>query len=281
MRFLCISGGGVWGVGVAHFCKLMSSRIAEPREYFEGFAGTSTGAIIAACFAHGLTSKEVDDLYRSKIKKIFTKNSWWARLKPSTPRYTNRELKKILEEIFGNTKMHQLKKPCWITAWRVNGKNNNKVWGPQSSKLVRDVVLASASAPTYFPVHNIEGTEYMDGGLWANNPAMCAICDSNYVKLDDLKVLTLITSGNQRGVKTGNMGYIKLGKYLASRLITGRVTGTDYMVQRLVKNSYTVCPEIRTNYDLDDVKACNKIRRVWEAEYSRVQVLLQKFMNNI
>ena len=109
MRILSITGGGVWGAGVAYFNRLVSKKIAEPSEYFEGFAGTSTGAIIAACYAHGLGAYEVDDLYRKKVGKIFTKNNWFKRLAPAVPRYTNREFKKILKEVFGDTRMCDLR----------------------------------------------------------------------------------------------------------------------------------------------------------------------------
>lgn len=281
MKILSVTGGGVWGAGVAYFNTLMARAIADPKDYFDGFAGTSTGAIIAACYAYGLNADEVDRLYRDKVKKIFTKNSWYKRLNPSTPTYTHKYFKQILAEVFGDVRMCDLPRACWITAWRVNGPNNNKVWGPNSRALVRDVVLASASAPTYFPVYTIGDTQYMDGGLWANNPTLCAICGSDYVNLNDLKVLTLVTGGNSPGVKTGNMGYIKLAKYLSQKLITGRVTGTDYFVQDLIKDSLTICPTIKENYDLDDVDACPKIRRVWEAEFSRTRVLLSKFLANV
>ena len=205
MKILSISGGGVWGAGVAYFGKLMAKGVTEPRDYFDGFSGTSTGAIIAACYAHGLNSNEIDKLYRSKVRKIFTKNPWYKRVIPSVPRYTSREFKKVLNNVFGDTRMCDLDKPCWLVAWRVNGENNNKVFGPDDNTFVRDAVLASASAPTYFPVHTIDGTEYMDGGLWANNPALVALCGCD-TKPDGVKMLTLVTGGTQDNKKTGNMG---------------------------------------------------------------------------
>jgi hypothetical protein len=44
---------------------------------------------------------------------------------------------------------------------------------------VADAVLATTAAPTYFP-HAIiqEGSCYVDGGIWANNPGMAAFVES-------------------------------------------------------------------------------------------------------
>jgi patatin-like phospholipase/acyl hydrolase len=42
-----------------------------------------------------------------------------------------------------------------------------------------DVIMATAAAPTYFPHVEIEeGSAYVDGGLWANNPSMVAVVES-------------------------------------------------------------------------------------------------------
>ena len=48
-----------------------------------------------------------------------------------------------------------------------------------------DVVLATTAAPTYFP-HTVinEGSAYVDGGLWANNPSMVAYVEA--IKIAEL-----------------------------------------------------------------------------------------------
>ena len=227
-----------------------------------------------------LTFLQVDYLYQNNVDDIFTKYPWYKRLQPSCPRYDNKHFKKVLKEVFGDAKMTDLKKPCYIAAWRTNGPNNNKVFDHTDDVLIRDVVLASASAPTYFDTHTIGDTEYMDGGLWSNNPALCAVsgCGED---LENIKLLSLVTGGTQECNKTGNMGLLSLAKYLGSKLITGRVTGTDYFVRKLVKDSLTICPEVKEDYGLDDVENVHRIRRIWELEYSNSNKDLNKFLKNI
>jgi hypothetical protein len=50
-----------------------------------------------------------------------------------------------------------------------------------SGLLMSDVALATSAAPFYFPVANsslVPGGEYIDGGLWANNPALVGLIEA-------------------------------------------------------------------------------------------------------
>src|SRR6202023_1043255 len=38
--------------------------------------------------------------------------------------------------------------------------------------------MATAAAPTYFPVYRDRGRFFADGGVWANNPVMIALVDA-------------------------------------------------------------------------------------------------------
>ena len=96
---LCLSveGGGALGIGpLAFMCRMEQDLGKKISDLTSAFAGTSTGAIIAACLAEGMSAHEVFDLYRSNLKKIFTKYSWYKRLQPKCPTYDNTNLKKLL-----------------------------------------------------------------------------------------------------------------------------------------------------------------------------------------
>jgi hypothetical protein len=43
---------------------------------------------------------------------------------------------------------------------------------------ISDAVIASSSAPTYFPHHQIGDNAYVDGGLWAADPSMLALAET-------------------------------------------------------------------------------------------------------
>jgi hypothetical protein len=62
--------------------------------------------------------------------------------------------------------------------------------------LVKDAVLASCSAPTYFDPHRLNEYLLADGGLWANNPALAAVIDAQKrlgVAQDDIQILSIGT----------------------------------------------------------------------------------------
>ncbi|MEW5953304.1 MAG: patatin-like phospholipase family protein [Bacillota bacterium] len=47
--------------------------------------------------------------------------------------------------------------------------------------LLVDVALSTSAAPTYFPIammDTFEGAQLIDGGIWANNPALLGIIES-------------------------------------------------------------------------------------------------------
>lgn len=65
---------------------------------------------------------------------------------------------------------------------------------------LRDAVLASAAAPTYFPAHRIEvlGRRYVDGGLFANAPDFAALTVARklwpHLGVNDIHLLSIGTT---------------------------------------------------------------------------------------
>ena len=83
-RILALDGGGVRGILTLGYLKrieeILSERHHNPKDfrlshYFDLIAGTSTGAIIAACLAKGMKVSEVRALYGKFADSVF-KRSW-------------------------------------------------------------------------------------------------------------------------------------------------------------------------------------------------------------
>ena len=171
---LCLSveGGGALGIGpLAFMCRMEQDLGKKISDLTSAFAGTSTGAIIAACLAEGMSAHEVFDLYRNNLKKIFTKYSWYKRFQPKCPTYDNTNLKKLLQANLKG-KCSDWKKPIYITTTFMNGESVEKIWDLGDKKTDKwFAVLSSTAAPTYFDVLERNGESYCDGGMWANCPA--------------------------------------------------------------------------------------------------------------
>jgi patatin-like phospholipase/acyl hydrolase len=200
-RILSIDGGGLKGIFAAHLLKRIEEEYnIKWLESFQLITGTSTGSIIAAGLASGLTAEDILKLYKKHGELIFKKKHP-LKFGIFSSKYNNNYLKNILKEIFGNKMMSDINIPLIIPATNIGTgsvivfkSQYHKEFYRDKSIYLRDVVLASCSAPTYFDPYRIKEYLLADGGLWANNPALIAIIDAKYrlrQNLKDLKILSL------------------------------------------------------------------------------------------
>src|SRR2546422_2532460 len=83
-KILALDGGGIRGILTVEILakieqvlreKLNRGRAFVLADYFDFFAGTSTGAIIAACLSWGMTLDRIRDFYLQNGKEMFDKAS--------------------------------------------------------------------------------------------------------------------------------------------------------------------------------------------------------------
>lgn len=206
-KILSIDGGGIRGVFPAHIIHCLTQKMAlEPSTHFHMLAGTSTGAIIAAAIACKIEPEKIVDMYKSKGDQIFKKkDSWWPRpLRAGVHSlYDKTNLAAILKDVFGEIKLGDISIPLILPATDIgNGgvhvfkSNYSPGFVRDKNVLVRDAVLASCSAPTYFDPSSVGEYALADGGLWANNPSLAAVIDAQHrlnVNKDDILILSLGT----------------------------------------------------------------------------------------
>lgn len=243
-RILSIDGGGVRGVFPAHVLRRMEESFeADLYDTFDMIAGTSTGAIIAAAIAARVPAREVEELYEKHGQAIFKKVPY----RPdaglvSGSRYSNQCLRQHLDDIFGDTRLGDIKKPLLVPAADIrNGcvhvlkSGYSGVFLRDKAVLLRDAVMASCSAPTYFDPFAIDSYLLADGGLWANNPAWVAVTDAKRrlgVRLEDVRVLTLGTGHSTchySDSKTKNWSFVRgwCGKRLFELILSLQSQSVD------------------------------------------------------
>jgi len=261
-RVLSIDGGGLRGLISARLLHRLNSHpdIAGWLDTVDLFVGTSTGGILALGLATGKSPNEICNLYKNKGKKIFD-DSIWDDIrdlgKTVGADYSNKNLKKELDNMFGGKKLADIKKKVAIPTFDLDNEAvpGERTWKPKifhnfigsgsdGASLVADVALYTSSAPTYFP--SADG--YIDGGVYANNPSIVAIVQAISQKndpleralLDELIVLSIGTGVNLTYIKgkTLNWGYAQWVKPLINILMDG-VTGiSDYQAQQLLADRY-------------------------------------------
>jgi patatin-like phospholipase/acyl hydrolase len=231
-RILSLDGGGIRGVFTA---ALLERLEGETRFNFNQqvdlFAGTSTGGILALGLASGMTPKKCKELYQSLGQEIFTSSPLGKLDDFFFAKYSNVKLRQRLEAVFraqGVETLGDLPKKVLIPTFDLrakpdgqggNGVNNRhsiETWKPKFfhnldepgsdvHQSVVDVALATSAAPSFFP----SSRTYVDGGVMANNPSMCAVAQALKagVALDEITLLSLGTGLNPKFLPGENLNW--------------------------------------------------------------------------
>jgi hypothetical protein len=191
-RILSVDGGGVRGIiPLACLVKLEAHMGKPSREIFDMVAGTSTGSVIAAGIALGVSARGLLALYRRLAEEAFRRlPPWKILLNLGNHRYSNAFISKTLTEMGAEVPLNDLPLDVMITAKNTystrtdffvrDNPGNAGMWGTLP---LRDAVLASIAAPTYFPPHratvkSVEHT-WVDGGVGvAGNPCYQAAVEA-------------------------------------------------------------------------------------------------------
>ncbi len=203
---IAVDGGGIRGVIVTRALSMLEKELGQPcRDIFRLAAGTSTGSIISAGIASGLTARRMYELYIALGKTVF-KQSWRTRLFPlSRYRYEQKPLENALKEAVGSRTLSDFwngtpRTDVVITTFDLQTNHTRfiKPWKEEYKHWpVVKAVLASSSVPTYFPL--IEN-RYADGGVGAySNPCYLAAYEAQNVLNWVPEETTLISLGTGRG----------------------------------------------------------------------------------
>ncbi len=211
-KILSIDGGGIRGVYPAHILKCFEEKLGiNLLESFDMIAGTSTGSIIAAGVACNIRASEMVRMYREHGSDIFNKKKSiipFKRLRKVVQPlfesiYESSSLSDVLKGVFNDSTLGEIKKPLILPATDIgNGGVHvfKSAYDPtflrDRAVKIRDAVLASCSAPTFFDPHKVDEYLLSDGGLWANNPALVAVIDAKKrlgIKYEDIQVVTIGT----------------------------------------------------------------------------------------
>ncbi len=196
-RILCLDGGGIRGLYSAQILKRMKKDCnIDFYNDFDLIVGTSTGSILAGSIVKQIDIEKVIALYVNEGKNIFKKR-WLSRIGLFASKYNPNPLKEQLKAIFENTTLGDIEKPLLINATDIgnstqfvfkttfNGQQdsngNTKELVRDKEILLSDAILASSSAPIFFPPHKIGNFLLADGGLWANSPVLVALAEAKKI----------------------------------------------------------------------------------------------------
>lgn len=288
---LSIDGGGIRGILPGVILSYLEERLrakegdqARLCDYFDLLAGTSTGGILTCLYVTPgkdgrpkFSAQEAVDLYLKNGTEIFSIPfgrrifNWFGLVEA---RYPVEQLERTLKAFLGDARLSQALKPCMITAYEIFQRKTvffNKVDTQKdtiSDYLMRDIARSTSAAPTYFKPAEIFSTYgaplfLIDGGMFANNPSMCAYAEARTLRFSKIlqrddkpdypnateMVMVSIGTGSHgnpyhygRAKKWGVVGWLKP---LIDILMSGNSETVHYQLDQMFG---AVHPANRANY---------------------------------
>ena len=271
-KILSIDGGGIRGIIPGQIMVALEKKLQEKSgrpearlaEYFDFFAGTSTGGILTCISLCPLeedpskarfSAQDAVDLYMKHGEEIFDVNLW-QKIRAGKgyldEKYPASALEKYLKDYFDDIRLSQLIKPCLIPAYDIDRRSSHFFAQQHATKkgegwdfLVRDVCRATSAAPTYFEtalVRSCSGVSYplVDGGVFANNPALCAYSEVRNAKDNptaaEMFIVSIGTGSKHRPYdydKAKNWGAVGWIQPVIDIMMAGASETTDYHLSRM------------------------------------------------
>ena len=272
IRLLSLDGGGIKGILSGQILvrveEMLKDITGDPTtrigDYFDMIAGTSTGGILACAYLmpDGIdrplySAEEVINFYLEHGDDIFHKSFKQKILSGFGilgAEYSSEGLENNLEKYFGMTELKELIKPCLVPSLDTEKrkciffKQHYAKTDISENFYVADLLRGTTSAPTYFKpasIQSLSGETYslVDGGLFANNPTLCAYTEVNKIfeskrnlTVRDVKILSLGTGHNDTIYKNDMIrkwGLIKWAKPSIDMMMSSSGKVTHYELTKL------------------------------------------------
>jgi len=294
-KVLSIDGGGVRGIIPAMVLKEIEERTSKPIcRLFDLIAGTSTGGILGL----GLTvpeqkgsnspkygAEQLLQLYRKHGAEIFPERRLpWLQLgrRLLRPKHSPEGLERVLKEYFEDYRMGDAIQDVMVSGYNTAAetswffKSFRVVDKPERNYLMREVARATSAAPTVLPPAKVispnpELPQYhpiVDGGVFANNPAMCAYVEALTLypglRREDVLLVSLSTGESSPEIKydkAKRWGLVSWGSRILGVVFDGVSDSVDYQLKCLLrpfKTYYRLSPRFGGSKSrLDDASERN------------------------
>ena len=213
LRVLALSGGGYRGLFTCEVLIRLETELKRPiGEVVDLTIGTSVGALIAAGIAHGVPAVAIADAFRSFGPQIFPASGFnkLCQLAFKSP-YRAEPLAAAIDHVLrpsASLIMKEFTANLAITAVSQTASEARIYTSGQfasagrSDLSIKEAILASAAAPTYFPPRRPGAETLVDGGIAANAPELIGLGLVNKVyggALERTRIIAIGTAGPAAG----------------------------------------------------------------------------------
>lgn len=296
-RILSLDGGGIRGVIPATVLMALEQQLGQPiASSFDLIAGTSTGGILALALtipdANGrprYSPADIVKMYVDEGPTIFHASTWekLARLgNLNGPKYGCSGIESVLKQFFGDARLKDALTDVLVTSYEIDTlrdpfffRSRRARQDPTYDFYMRDVARATSAAPTYFEplklqAHPGDANGYyalVDGGVFANNPAMCAYAEARTVDPTRDLVLVSVGTGQSRSAisydTARTWGVVGWAPKIIDVVFDGVQDTVDYQLKQVLPDASTgvcyyrlQCPLTPDAEAMDDTSSANMDR---------------------
>ncbi len=269
IKILSIDGGGIRGIIPAMLLAEIEKRTGRPIAcLFDLIAGTSTGGILAlglsipkAPPAPLYAASQLLTMYERDGHRIFSrglshKAAACGNLRRA--KYSATGIEQVLLEYFGNSRLSDAATDVLITSYEIERSFpfffRSAIARERSDYdfPARAVARATSAAPTYFePMKLPTGTftdhyTLIDGGVFANNPAACALVEARTTQPDatDFLIVSLGTGELTCCLpyeQAKNWGVVRWAMPTLDVVFDGVSRTVDYQLRQLLPGTSAHC----------------------------------------
>jgi len=272
-NILALTGGGTRGLYSATIIRgLEQATNRKANVMFDMFAGTSVGGLLAVGLSLGFSADYIAQQIIAHAKDIFGHPAWFNPRRMIRPKHDPARLARAIEAIVSrkNMKLRLSDLPVPVVLPAVSLTSNEIVYfsgeptignRPCINSTVRDALMSTTAAPTYFPPHVFNGQGYIDGGVGVNSPDVDALyfCRSTwFLPLEKIRLLSIgtgyVASGTQdpRAQNFGGLSWLT-NLDIISRMIALQENSASALAQDLLNERYCrVNSELQYSIELDE-----------------------------
>ena len=264
-KILSMDGGAIRAIIQGQILSELEVRTGKPiSSLFDLIAGSSSGGNLAmGLVTPGKDGKpkypatEAAASYKLNTPRIFAK-SFFQKINPLSflfeERYSIDVAADVYKKYYGNSKLSEAITPILVTGYEIEKgmayffHSEKAKRNPNYDFYMRDVVLSTTAAPTFFEpskIKNISKTDtfyFIDGAIFANNPSMIALTEARIMFPNETDFL-LVSLGS--GVLTNplkyeqvkNWGVAQWARPILSVVFDGIADTVDHELRHLLKSN--------------------------------------------
>jgi patatin-like phospholipase/acyl hydrolase len=295
-RILSIDGGGLRGIIPLAIMERLDAAVPGWRTDINMFAGTSTGGLIALCLARGMSPSDILNVYVEQGASIFAR-SLWQEIKTLDeaigPKYDSANRENVCKHVMGTTRLSDLRSadgkkghvviPSFDLDDKTEQNPNARRWKAKvfHNMPTRDgsgddleyayrVAMRTSAAPTYFASYD----GFVDGGVFANNPSMCALAQTqdkrlvNIIPFTDIRMMSISTGVYPYHLDGDeSWGLAQWAPKLADLLTDGVNEVSDFQTAQMMdEQTYCRIPlQLIADIKMDDASEIGTLQRIGNA----------------